>query len=512
MIQQTSSKKERDDQRARRRIRAFERRFGRAHLLFAQHAAFPLSLTAELLYHLRNRFTTDRLGHALHIPVEAVSDLMLSSLCQEVAYELFEMPSVVRQLLLDDLRQDPLFGTQRLTEISSFLLEYIGQLTRSSRDEDTREFAAVQRWVALAYFDPERSAHAIALRLARLHATGTQGEQIGESIRLAAIVEDLADPLKEAGFQPLILYARSMGAWEAGRADDAMKLYGDALSVSGIAGEAPSVSGKAQLVNVAGIELPIPVFIHARGSGEPRVVRRILTPSLNIFLGSLPTQAALELQHHLLAHDDADRKQTAMVFIDTNEAAYDLREFRNTHSDMFTEYDERISIPPGLEFAARLDHPLHTFVPHLVPQGRVNIGFALRNAGHVAMAFNFSRVLQAIEAAFQGIERNASAFHDDPIAHVQCTIVVDLGSGMGGGIVNDIALICPAGGARSWRRVLRHHHWHLPRSDQRPAGGCGMAAEQCHRDAAGNGGARGHREITRQRLSALYSVPRVSSR
>ncbi|GJD21959.1 hypothetical protein RIVM261_069150 [Rivularia sp. IAM M-261] len=34
------------------RIKFFERRFGKAHLFLAYHAAFPLALTPDLLYRL----------------------------------------------------------------------------------------------------------------------------------------------------------------------------------------------------------------------------------------------------------------------------------------------------------------------------------------------------------------------------------------------------------------------------------------------------------------------------
>ena len=44
------------DDVALKRIKGFTQFFGETHLLLACHAAFPLILTPELLYHLRSSF------------------------------------------------------------------------------------------------------------------------------------------------------------------------------------------------------------------------------------------------------------------------------------------------------------------------------------------------------------------------------------------------------------------------------------------------------------------------
>lgn len=110
---------------AQRRIEAFGKRFGEAHLYLAYHAAFPLALTPDLLYRLWANFQRDIHGEVLNIPWIAVADLLLSSLCDEVGHELYEMEKEVRNVLLSELKANPRFGTERINELSDFLLAYV---------------------------------------------------------------------------------------------------------------------------------------------------------------------------------------------------------------------------------------------------------------------------------------------------------------------------------------------------------------------------------------------------
>jgi hypothetical protein len=179
-----------------RRIEAFHQRFGEPHLDFAYHAAFPLALTPDLLYRLWANFQRDINGEALKIPWLAVADLLLSSLCDEVGYELYEMETEVRNALLRKLKANLRFGKKRIHELSDFLLVYVRQQLES-HDPDMRDFAQVQRWTALAYTKPGEAAREIASTLAKLKL-----EEKAEWVRMASIVETFAEPL--AGFQPLL--------------------------------------------------------------------------------------------------------------------------------------------------------------------------------------------------------------------------------------------------------------------------------------------------------------------
>jgi CHAT domain len=188
---------------ARRRIEAFERRFGKTHLIFACHAAFPLALTPDLLYKLWANFQRDIHGFVLGIPWVAVADLLLSSLCDEVGRELYEMDTAVRNSLLNRLKEDENFGQQRINELSDFLLVYVRQQLQSN-DQEVRDFAQAQRWTALAYTRQSEAARELTLALKNAYQ-----QDRAEQVRLASLVETFAEPLAE--FEPLLVYAREIG-------------------------------------------------------------------------------------------------------------------------------------------------------------------------------------------------------------------------------------------------------------------------------------------------------------
>ncbi len=186
----------------RKRIEAFERRFGRTHLIFACHGAFPLALTPDLLYKLWANFQRDIHGKVLGIPWVAVADLLLSSLCDEVGRELYEMDTAVRNSLLNRLKEDENFGQLRINELSDFLLVYVRQQLQSN-DQEVRDFAQAQRWTALAYLRPNEAAQELRSALERTY------KDKSEQMRLVSLIETFVEPLAE--FKPLLVYARKIG-------------------------------------------------------------------------------------------------------------------------------------------------------------------------------------------------------------------------------------------------------------------------------------------------------------
>ncbi|MDF5737124.1 MULTISPECIES: caspase family protein [unclassified Nostoc] len=196
---------------ASRRIESFGQRFGEAHLYLAYHAAFPLALTPDLLYRLWANFQGDIQKQELKIPWLAVADLLLSSLCDEVGHELYEMDTAVRNVLLRELKENPRFGEKRINELSDFLLTYVRQQIES-HDPDIRDFAQAQMWTALAYTRPSEAARELALILSKLKL-----EEKAEWVRMASIIDTFAEPLVE--FQPLLIYARGMTNFVRGNQD-----------------------------------------------------------------------------------------------------------------------------------------------------------------------------------------------------------------------------------------------------------------------------------------------------
>lgn len=267
---------------AHRRIEAFGKRFGEAHLYLAYHAAFPLALTPDLLYRLWANFQRDIRGKVLGVPWVAVADLLLSTLCDEVGHELYEMNGSVRNALLSRLKDDSNFGSQRLNELSDFLLEYVRQKIQSD-DPDTRDFAQSQQWTALAYTQPSKAAHELALALSRAY----QQDRV-ELVRMASLVETFAEPLAE--YEPLLVYARGISNFARG-------------DLQGAAAQLIEKLGQKPQVKVAGVILPIPDQILSQTPDQKE-------PSSQHFLGE---------KHLLIIEDEGGRRAFSL-----EEAVYSL--------------------------------------------------------------------------------------------------------------------------------------------------------------------------------------------
>lgn len=232
---------------AERRIKSFEKRFGKPHLYLAYHAAFPLALTPDLLYRLWANFQRDIDGQPLNIPWVAVADLLLSGLCEEVGQELYEMDEAIRNELLKQLRAADNFSQTRIIELSDFLLNYVRQQLLSN-DPDIQDFAHAQRWTALAYTKPTEAAHQLASTFHQLgldHPTNQVDKS--ELMRMASLVETLADPLVDAQLEPLLVYAQGMASLAHGNLEEATTQLNQIAE-----------AGKIQ---IAGVDLPIPSSI-----------------------------------------------------------------------------------------------------------------------------------------------------------------------------------------------------------------------------------------------------------
>lgn len=228
---------------AARRIASFEKRFGWAHLLLAYHAALPLVLTDDLLYALWINFRQDIRGQALNIPWFAVADLLLSSLCNEVGYELYQMDATVRSELLNRLRQDDCFGQTRIEELSNFLLDHIRQQLQSD-EPYVQNFASSQRWAALAYTRPHKTTYELALAFSQLNF-----DNPAEILRMLSLLENLALPLPE--FQSLLTYARGIAAFVRGNIEVATAHLKELVDVD-------------NQIRIAGVRLPTPTPVQSR--------------------------------------------------------------------------------------------------------------------------------------------------------------------------------------------------------------------------------------------------------
>lgn len=130
------------------RINSFTQQYGNSYLNLASHAAFPLTLTPDLLYRLWKKFLVpdDR-----ELRWYAVADILLSDFCQPVEEELIELyeiePDIRNQLLIKLTDQE---GEQRLKELSDFIIEYLKKQLKSTLPHWLGSLYERQQWAALA--------------------------------------------------------------------------------------------------------------------------------------------------------------------------------------------------------------------------------------------------------------------------------------------------------------------------------------------------------------------------
>jgi formylglycine-generating enzyme required for sulfatase activity len=107
---------------ARQRINVFAASYPDS-LQLARYAAFPLSLTPELLYFMLEN--SEKFGDVdlMDVPWYGVSDVLLSGLCDRVGYGLYEMSAALRVELLKDLQED--MGEEQIEELCDFMGNYI---------------------------------------------------------------------------------------------------------------------------------------------------------------------------------------------------------------------------------------------------------------------------------------------------------------------------------------------------------------------------------------------------
>ncbi|BAZ19860.1 response regulator receiver modulated translation initiation factor IF-2 [Kalymmatonema gypsitolerans NIES-4073] len=257
-----TTNKEREMRIAQRRVEGFARQFGEAHRNLARHAAFPLVLTADLLYQIWANFVPEA-------PWTTVAHVLLSRLCRQVGYEMYEMDIGDRNLLLRELKGK--FGQERFDELGEFLLDYVAQRLTDD-DADTQDLREAQEWTALAYTKPDEAARELAQALSQR----VQQEDMGEVLRLASLVETLAQPLIEAGFEPLLVYSLATKSFIFDTLEDAVEQFEEILDeesqlwVAGI-----SLSVPKQIISQI-LESKEPVSYHQASADELRRIKQAI--------------------------------------------------------------------------------------------------------------------------------------------------------------------------------------------------------------------------------------------
>jgi len=179
---------------AEQRIRSFEQRYGRQATNLAAHAAFPLTLTTDVVYCLRETFLPD-------CPWYATADVLLSGLCTPAGHDLYEMAAATRRYLLRYLGDQ--FGERRILELERFMVAYLRhRLIREKPDERALLLGEKPHWTSLACLQPGEAYEEICQALEQL---ALQDANPTERFRVASLVESYGDFLADRGYQPIMI-------------------------------------------------------------------------------------------------------------------------------------------------------------------------------------------------------------------------------------------------------------------------------------------------------------------
>ncbi|MCA2625408.1 MAG: SUMF1/EgtB/PvdO family nonheme iron enzyme [Microcystis sp. M20BS1] len=182
---------------AESRLRLFEKENELNTIELAKRAAFPLSLSPNLLYYLRQH--QDKNNQA---PWYAIADILLSSLVRKIDRELYEMSPDVRKLLLEKLTPEELKSLAY--QLQTYIQEQIGDYCSQS------VYWQNQQWLALAYLKPSQAVNEIKQVLAE----AIKNNNRVRLVRLTALLKNLSAAL--ADYEPLLLLNKPIAAYSRG--------------------------------------------------------------------------------------------------------------------------------------------------------------------------------------------------------------------------------------------------------------------------------------------------------
>ncbi|MDB9413797.1 SUMF1/EgtB/PvdO family nonheme iron enzyme [Microcystis aeruginosa] len=182
---------------AKSRLRLFEEENEPNTRELAKRAAFPLSLSPNLLYYLRQH--QDKNNQA---PWYAIADILLSSLVRKIDRELYEMSPDVRKLLLEKLTPEELKSLAY--QLQTYIQEQIGDYCSQS------VYWQNQQWLALAYLKPSQAVNEIKQVLAE----AIKNNNRVRLVRLTALLKNLSAAL--ADYEPLLLLNEPIAAYSRG--------------------------------------------------------------------------------------------------------------------------------------------------------------------------------------------------------------------------------------------------------------------------------------------------------
>jgi hypothetical protein len=191
--------KQQEKNPAQQRIAVFREDYGDAAIDLACHAAFPMALTSELVYCLRENFEDLKKT----VPWYAAADVVLSGLCNPIGYDLYEMSSEVRIELLKILTEK--FKKQRIDELEALMGDYIlNQLDLEQQRSTELGIPSKQRsrilgdkphWTALCCLNRGKVRETIRQELQRIYNSPDATER--DRLHLSAMVESYGNLIGE---------------------------------------------------------------------------------------------------------------------------------------------------------------------------------------------------------------------------------------------------------------------------------------------------------------------------
>ena len=195
----------------------FAKKRGEGALRLALHASVPQDFQPELLHLLKRNFVPEAADDAT-----AEADVLFAPFCEDMGRGYFRFDPGMRSLLLDNLASNySSDSVPRVRRVANFLLSYVEHFDRvapGSQDPLWRDYLEIQRWVALAFLDPEFAAGQLAAALVRADSGG----DLAARIQLGGLASALSTPL--GGYYRLLNYTACV---RAGGMADALSRQAD---------------------------------------------------------------------------------------------------------------------------------------------------------------------------------------------------------------------------------------------------------------------------------------------
>mgnify|MGYP000282725616 CR=1 FL=1 len=269
--------------------------YGEGHLWMACLAAFPAFLTPDLLYKiwLNFRHISLKSGKSQDIERMAVSDILLSTLVEEVAVEVFCIRTPIRTALLallEDWSRSVIGNESLVKRLADFTLRYV-RAYQMEGESVTTAIREAQEWNALAYFNP----NAAALKLKKALSQAVEEEAKQKVLRISFLLSKMDEQFKQLDqqeqqeqFRTLVDYSQGMQALIRGKKTEAVQAFKD-IQKQGLANDTGSTTGKK-------VQLPIPKEIYQAIAAEDGVAD-VLEPkrffALLIGIGEYGKEAGL---------------------------------------------------------------------------------------------------------------------------------------------------------------------------------------------------------------------------